>query len=152
LTDDQWWASIVLDSLRQADLFNWEKPVIVAKSANKKSDTNITRISASDSGEKRVKKPSTKTSAAKVKPAIDSKKKPVKVAAEQSAVSRGPLGAIGRYFKGAWFELRQVRWPDRKSTWGMTGALLLFTAFFIVVILLLDAGFAYLFKLIMGTN
>jgi preprotein translocase SecE subunit len=53
------------------------------------------------------------------------------------------------YFKGAWTELRLVRWPDRKSTWSMTGALLAFTIFFIVVILILDYGFSQLFKLIM---
>lgn len=60
------------------------------------------------------------------------------------------FGAIGGYFKGAWFELRQVRWPNRRATWSMTGALLGFTAFFIVFILLIDALFQYLFKLMLG--
>jgi preprotein translocase subunit SecE len=59
---------------------------------------------------------------------------------------------MGAYFKGAWVELRQVRWPDRKATWGMTGALLAFTLFFVVVILVLDYGFSQLFKLILGSN
>jgi preprotein translocase SecE subunit len=61
-----------------------------------------------------------------------------------------PFMAIGTYFKGAWYELKQVRWPDRGATWGMTGALLGFTAFFVVFILLLDALFKYLFQLILG--
>ena len=60
-----------------------------------------------------------------------------------------PLKALGAYFKGAWFELRQVHWPDRKATWGLTGAVLLFTTFFIVLILLLDMLFKYIFELIL---
>lgn len=55
---------------------------------------------------------------------------------------------IGRYFKGSWQELKQVRWPDRKATWSLTGAVLLFTAIFVVIIVLLDAGFEMLFNLI----
>ncbi len=60
-----------------------------------------------------------------------------------------PIFAAGRYFKGAWFELRQVTWPDRKSTWGLTVAVLLFTVFFVVLIVLLDAGFKFLSELIL---
>ncbi|MCA9342382.1 preprotein translocase subunit SecE, partial [Candidatus Saccharibacteria bacterium] len=43
-----------------------------------------------------------------------------------------------------------VRWPDRRATWKMTGALIAFTVFFVVVILLIDAGFGELFKLLIG--
>lgn len=60
--------------------------------------------------------------------------------------NRGPLGAVGAYFKGAWQELRQVRWPNRRNTWSLTLAVLGFTAFFAVLILLVDAGFQYLFR------
>ena len=59
------------------------------------------------------------------------------------------LKKIGSYFKGSWLELKQVRWPDRKATWSMTGAVLLFTGFFIVLIVLLDAGFEQLFNIIL---
>ena len=59
------------------------------------------------------------------------------------------LKKIGSYFKNSWTELKQVRWPDRKATWSMTGAVLLFTGFFVVLIVLLDAGFEQLFKLIL---
>jgi len=59
------------------------------------------------------------------------------------------LAAIGGYFKGAWTELRQVRWPDRKSTWSLTVAVLLFTGFFFLLIVLLDDGFKSLFNLIL---
>jgi preprotein translocase subunit SecE len=58
------------------------------------------------------------------------------------------LSKIGGYFKGAWIELKQVRWPNRKETWGLTAAVLLFSAFFVVLIVLLDDGFKELFKLI----
>ena len=65
-----------------------------------------------------------------------------------SAIGR-PFVMIGGYFKGSWQELRQVRWPNRRTTWSMTGALVAFTAFFVVLILLLDALFKYLFELIL---
>ncbi len=54
----------------------------------------------------------------------------------------GPIG----YVKGSWQELRQVRWPNRKATWSLTLAVIVFTMFFVVVILILDAAFQYLFK------
>ena len=83
-------------------------------------------------------------------------KKSVKVAPKEVQISKkenkksakkSKKKKIG-YFKGAWIELKQVRWPDRKSTWGMTFAVVLFTLFFVVLILLLDAGFKYLFDFI----
>lgn len=58
------------------------------------------------------------------------------------------ISKIGGYFKGSWFELRQVRWPDRKATWSLTGAVILFTTLFITLIVLLDAGFKALFNII----
>ena len=73
-------------------------------------------------------------------------KKSVKVENKKST-KKGKKKKVG-YFKGAWIELKQVRWPDRKSTWGMTFAVVLFTLFFVVLILLLDAGFKYLFDFI----
>lgn len=57
-----------------------------------------------------------------------------------------PFTAFGRYVKGSWQELRQVRWPNRKATWALTLAVLLFTAFFVVVILALDTAFQQLFE------
>lgn len=57
-----------------------------------------------------------------------------------------PFRGIGRYVKGAWVELRQVRWPNRKATWSLTGAVIAFSLFFAAVILGLDYVFQYLFK------
>ena len=50
------------------------------------------------------------------------------------------------YFGNSWSELRQVSWPTRRATWGMTLAVILFTVVLAVVILLLDIGFEQLFK------
>jgi len=59
-----------------------------------------------------------------------------------------PINAIGKYLKGSWMELKQVRWPNRRSTWGLTAAVLLFTGLFLVLIVSLDALFNQLFNLI----
>lgn len=56
------------------------------------------------------------------------------------------IRAIGGYFIGSWRELRQVTWPTRKATWGMTLAVIIFTLAFTIVILLLDLAFEQLFK------
>lgn len=78
------------------------------------------------------------------------KTKPVKVKVEKPARAprkwTKPFRAIGRYFKGAWRELRQVHWPNRKQTWALTLAVMLFSLFFGILIFLLDLGFTYLFK------
>lgn len=113
----------------------------------KKPDTKVTRISASDSsGAKKGAKTVAKKSPFK-KPAL--KNKPKAAAATEKQPSKNPLAAIGRYFKGAWVELRQVHWPTRRATWGLTGAVLAFSAFFVIFISLLDAGFKLLFELIL---
>lgn len=57
-----------------------------------------------------------------------------------------PFRGIKHYFTGSWRELRQVRWPNRKQTWALTLAVILFSLFFGVLIFLLDAGFTLLFK------
>lgn len=105
---------------------------------------NVTRIKATDANPK-------KSGTAKaVKATKVSKKatKKVKVAKEPKNWFTKMLVAIGRYFKGAWFELMQVRWPTRKATWGLTLAVILFSAFFVVLIILLDTFFKYIFELI----
>ena len=142
----------------------------MAKSAKgkskQKSQNRITRITAGDkaakpkkpsilatakelAGRAQTEKSSTKTarpSGAKTKTASKTSK------SKNSKNHRNPLSAITDYFRGAWQEIKQVRWPDRRSTWGMVGALIVFTAALFLVIILLDYGFAWLFKLIMGTK
>lgn len=116
-----------------------------AKSKKEAAEATVTRIKASDDNVSKKSKSTAKTDAPKAE------KKSEKPAKEKRQ-RRNPLSSIREYFVGAWKELRQVRWPDRRSTWGMTGALLIFTFMFIVAILLIDYGFSWLFKLIMGTD
>jgi len=59
-----------------------------------------------------------------------------------------PVFAVGGYLKGSWQELRQVRWPNRKATWGLTAAVILFTGLFVALIVFLDWIFSMLFNLV----
>ena len=59
-----------------------------------------------------------------------------------------PLYYMAGYFKGSWQELRKVRWPNRRATWGMTAAVIFFTGFFVALIIFLDWVFSQLFNLI----
>ena len=52
-----------------------------------------------------------------------------------------PFIALGRYLRDSWRELRQVRWPNRKATWKMVIAVLVYSAIFFVLIMLLDSLF-----------
>lgn len=115
-------------------------------SASKSESTKVTRITATDPSAKTPKKTPAKPSAAKkqTSPPTD---KPVVTTAEQRPRF---FGAIGGYFKGSWAELRQVRWPNRRTTWSLTLAVLVFTAFFVLVITLLDYLFQMLFERILG--
>ena len=85
------------------------------------------------SGEQPVTKVSSKGS---------SKKRSKKVLNAASAPAVNTAG----YFKGSWQELEKVRWPNRRSTWALTLAVLLFSFFYLIIILLLDTGFQLLFK------
>lgn len=78
-------------------------------------------------------------------------KKVAKVKKSKAAkpASKNVFVKIGGYFKGAWFELREVRWPNRKATWSLTLAVLAFVIFFTVLVTLLDALYKYLFELIL---
>ncbi|MFV0485389.1 MAG: preprotein translocase subunit SecE [Candidatus Saccharimonadales bacterium] len=55
-----------------------------------------------------------------------------------------------RYIRDSWRELRQVRWPDRKTTWKMTLTVIIYVIVFGAVITLLDAFFTFIFNLILG--
>jgi len=107
---------------------------MVAKKGKKthSSQPTVTRISA---GNKSAKPRKSTT-----KPAATQRQK------ADIADTRGtPL----TYFRGAWRELKLVRWPTRRATWSLTGAVLAFSAFFVGFILLIDAFFKYLFQLIL---
>lgn len=108
--------------------------------------TRVTRITASDTpAKKRTTKAASKKQIKKLskatKPAIKNITKPKR---KLPAVIAVPVD----YFKGAWQELRMVRWPNRAETWRMTIALIVFTLIFTAIILLLDALFKFGFEAI----
>ncbi len=53
---------------------------------------------------------------------------------------------IPSYFRNSWIELRQVVWPDRKTTAKLTLAVFLFAIFFTIIITTVDYGLDKLFK------
>ena len=63
-----------------------------------------------------------------------------------------PFVALFRYLRDSWRELRQVRWPDNKSTWKMLLAVIVYTALFVILITLLDWLFSWLFSTILGNK
>ena len=134
--------TVGIDSLQVADFLNWEKTVAKPSSSN----DSVTRIKATGTTKKTKKSKSADTPAKTTKVARIAEKKDTK---GNDAKRQNPIAAFIGYFKGAWYELRQVRWPNRKATWSLTGAVLAFAAFFVIFILLLDALFKYIFELIL---
>jgi len=121
----------------------------------------ITRIKASDSPEKREDDAPTITR----KKVVASDKKSEKLKKKQSKAAEKnidkktekkpfilirPFVYFWRYLRDSWRELRQVRWPNRKATWKMVLAVIVYTVLFVVLISLLDTFFSFLFNLILG--
>ncbi len=121
----------------------------------------ITRIKASDSPRKEEKsaeptitrkkvvvkdKKTEKTKRAEANKAIKAEKKSE---GKKTFILFRPFVAFFRYLRDSWREIRQVRWPNRKATWKMVLAVLVYTALFIILISLLDLFFTWLFSLIL---
>lgn len=53
---------------------------------------------------------------------------------------------VPRYFINAWRELKLVTWPNRRETWRLTGAVIVFSIVFGTLIWLVDLGLDQLFK------
>lgn len=109
----------------------------MAKPKSDSKSTTVTRVKATDDKKVATKQPK-KTSEKKV--VIDS---------ETGEAKKNFFKRFIGYFAGAWYELKQVRWPNRRATWSMTAALLIFTALFAGLILVADTVWQYLFKLIL---
>ena len=117
-----------------------------------KKETKVTRVKAKDTDSKPVKEvskePKMSKYAAKVS-GVNTKKKAKKPAPKLLRVLAKPFKFIGfpfvalaKYLAASWKELKLVRWPTRKETWKMTGAVIAFS----VLILLLDGLFNWIFK------
>ena len=126
----------------------------------------ITRIKASDGPRKEEKSDAPAITRKKVvvkdKKTEKAKRSKAK-AAEKAIVTKkkdekkpffliAPFVYLGRYLKESWMELRQVRWPNRKTTWKMVLAVVIYSALFMVIISLLDLFFSWLFGLILGNK
>ena len=61
-----------------------------------------------------------------------------------------PFVAFGRYLRDSWRELRQVRWPNRKTTWKMVLAVFIYTIIIIAFLTALGVLFDWLFNLILN--
>lgn len=119
------------------------------KKAGSSEKTTVHRITAKDEAPARTAT-STATKTKKLtakKTAKTNKRKPAVIT---ETPTKNPFVRFGRYFKGAWYELKQVRWPTRSATWSMTAAVLLFSAAFVGFITLLDTGFNWLFEQILN--
>lgn len=113
------------------------------------ADTKVKRIKANEA--KAAKKSTVKSSKPKTQKTKSSKKqKKERNIPKWLMVLSTPFRAIGRYVVGAAEELKQTRWPNRKATWGLTVAVLIFTAFFATLILLVDYGFEQLLEMVLN--
>ncbi len=123
----------------------------------KANDSNKTGVSASEETpaitrkkvvleDKQLSK--TKKKEAK-KAAKAAKKEAKKDSGKKVFILFRPFCAFGRYLRDSWRELRQVRWPNRKATWKMVIAVLVYTILFVVILTLLDMLFQFVFNLIL---
>ena len=116
--------------------------------AEKSEDAEITRkvsVKAKNSDNKKVRA----KEAAAAKKAEKAEKKAAKEAAKEDKkvfFLFRPFVAIGRYIRDSFREVRQVRWPDRKSTWKMTLSVVLYVLLIAAIIMLLDAFFTFIFN------
>ena len=125
----------------------------------------ITRIKASDDSSK--KEESSEPTITRKKVVVKDKKlekinrketkKAEKLAKKQSSSKERkpfilirPFVYLGRYLRDSWRELRQVRWPNRKATWKMVLAVIVYTALFMIIITLLDMFFSWIFSLLLS--
>ena len=118
------------------------------KTQTKPTETNTKVTRAQAKQQAKLAKTKAKTAKAKIKTKSNTPEKPLK----QVFILARPFVALGRYLRNSWRELRQVRWPNRKATWKMTLAVLVYCAIFIVFIMLLDALFTFIFDLLLKTN
>ena len=118
------------------------------KTQTKPTETQTKVTKAQAKQQAKLAKTKAKAAKAKIKAKANTPEKPLK----QVFILARPFVALGRYLRNSWRELRQVRWPNRKATWKMTLAVLVYCAIFIVFIMLLDALFTFIFDLLLKTN
>lgn len=119
----------------------------------------ITRIKAKDDASDKSAKPKAKSAVRKTTEKR-AEKKPQSVVKKAAGVEKKPwpkvlkplywlltpFRALGRYVHEAFVEVRQVRWPNRKTTWKMTFSVILYVVIFAGAIMLLDALLTLIFN------
>ena len=147
---------ITAKSRPQATAADPTKPKIQTKPKTQthptEAQTKVTKAQARQQAKQQAKLAKTKAKAAKAKAKIKAKTNTPEKPLKQVFILARPFVALGRYLRNSWRELRQVRWPNRKATWKMTLAVLVYCAIFIVFIMLLDALFTFIFDLLLKTN
>jgi preprotein translocase SecE subunit len=53
---------------------------------------------------------------------------------------------LPRYFRNSWKELKQVTWPNRRESWQLTSAVIIFSIIFGALVALVDFGLDKVFK------
>ena len=118
------------------------------KKVDKSEDAEITRkvtVKAKNSENKKVR--ADKAAAAKKSEKAERKAaKEARVEKKKVFILFRPFAAIGRYVRDSFREVRQVRWPDRKSTWKMTLSVIVYVLLIAAAIMLLDAFFTFIFN------
>lgn len=105
----------------------------------------VHRYKANESGGSEKVTKETKKVVAKTKVA-SKKQTEVKAKTRKQFKIFTPFTGSKNYVVNSWHELKQVHWPDRKKTWVLTVAVIVFSVLLGLLIFLLDAGFTYLFK------
>ena len=120
-----------------------------SESRNAETVSRKVSIKAKNSTNKKV----VKAKAEKNKKLLKAEKKAAKKAAragKKPFILLRPFVAFGRYIRDSFREVRQVRWPDRKSTWKLVLSVIIYVVVIALFIMLLDMLFTYLFNLIYG--
>lgn len=123
--------------------------------------TKVTRIKAKDDGPKTKSEEAEKITRKVSVKAKNSENKKTKIAAKKAEKAAdkdakkslkkadGKEKKVG-YFRGAFRELRQVRWPNRKETWKMTLSVIIYVVILAAAIMLLDALLQLIFNQLLG--
>lgn len=120
-----------------------------AKSGSKPADSPVKEVSQPAQTSKTNKSEQTQTSKT---PKNSKKSQTSEKPLREVFILFRPFVALGRYLRDSWREIRQVRWPNRKATWKMTIAVLIYCAIFFAFIILLDTFFTFIFNLLLGIN
>ncbi len=122
---------------------------------SKQAKTKVTRIKADD---KKTPPKSAKVKTTKIKNEEEPKTVAKKITSEAKIkkeakkepkkVRRNPISRFFAYIRDSFREIKLVKWPNRKESWSMTLAVIIYSLIIIAVVVLLDNLYSWLFKLV----